>query len=933
MITQSEKEKDLGTPSPNPLNSTVETETVTLTINHKQVTAPKGTTVMRAAAEAGIDIPKLCATDCLTPLGGCRMCLVEIEGRRGTPASCTTLVEENMKVETATDKIVKLRKNIMELYLSDHEFACLTCYANGSCDLQKVAGDLGIINVKWDTNGKKDHAIDRYDRSNPYFVLNRAKCISCYKCVRACTEVQGQSALSIEMRGFDSRITTSTKLFIDSNCVSCGKCVEVCPTASLMEKSVIKYGQPNKIIDSTCAYCGVGCGIQVHVNENSNHIIKVTPLKSTKSNRGHQCVKGRFAYDYNESKDRILKPMIRESIKDEWQEVTHEEAVAFTAKKLLAIQKKHGSEAIGGVCSSRTTAEEIYLVQKMLRTALKTNNIDNCARRCHSPTGYGLNQTLGTSAGTQDFDSIEDVDTFLICGANPTEAHPVVGSKIKQRVKKGAKLIIIDPREIELVRSPEIQAETHIQLDPGTNVAVLNSLAHVIVKENLHNKEYMKDKLDKTFVKDYLEFITKDEHSPENVAKIANVSADDLYKAGRLYATSENSSIFYGLGVTEHEHGSDGVMALANLAMLTGNLGRSGVGINPLRGQNNVQGACDMGAYPDTTVGYQKVTDEKVNKKFEKLWNTTLAKKEGLKLPEMLDSAIDGKFKAMFIQGEDFVQSEANVNHVIKALENMDFVLLLDQFMNETAPYAHVVFPATTFLEKDGVFINAERRINRVRQAVHSKIEKQEWQTISDISTALGYEMSYDHPSEIWDEIATLSDDFSGVSYAKLDEVGSVQWPCNKDNPNGTNIMHVEKINRKGGGALQQVSYIPSSTITDKNFPLVLMTGRDLMHYNVGTHTRRTHNMRWHDKDVLLINPFDAKRLQLMEKELVKISSEFGNTNIEVMITRRIKPGTVFTTFHHPEVNINFVTSDKADKNTKCPDFKNIAVNIEKIPS
>jgi formate dehydrogenase major subunit len=563
---------------------------------------------MYAASIAGMKVPKLCATDNLEPFGSCRLCLVEIEGRRGYPASCTTPVEPGMKVRTESARLGELRRGVMELYISDHPLDCLTCPANGHCELQDMAGVVGLREVRYGYEGE-NHLHEQKDTSNPYFTFDPSKCIVCSRCVRACEEVQGTFALTIDGRGFDSHISPGQmQPFMESECVSCGACVQACPTSTLMEKSVYEMGQPDRTVTTTCAYCGVGCSFIAELK--GNQVVRMVPNQDGHANHGHSCVKGRFAFGYTTHPDRILKPMIRKSIEERWKEVSWEEAISYVGSEFKRIQQKHGRTSVGAITSSRCTNEETFLVQKLVRAAFGNNNVDTCARVCHSPTGYGLKTTLGTSAGTQTFDSVHQADVIMIIGANPTDAHPVFASQMKHRLREGAKLIVADPRAIDLVRTPpHIEASYHLQLQPGTNVALINGLAHVIVREGLANDAYANERCDPEEYRTWKEFVSQPKYSPEEVEKITGVPADTIRGAARLYAKGPNSAIYYGLGVTEHSQGSTMVIGMANLAMATGNLGREGVGVNPLRGQNNVQGSCDMGSFPHELSGYRHISD------------------------------------------------------------------------------------------------------------------------------------------------------------------------------------------------------------------------------------------------------------------------------------------------------------------------------------
>ena len=926
MLPHLRTEIDHGTPARESAQS------VTLTIDGRAVSVPAGTSLMRAAVEAGIRVPKLCATDSLEPFGSCRLCLVEIEGRRGFPASCTTPAEAGMVVRTQTPKLQQLRKGVMELYISDHPLDCLTCSANGNCELQDMAGVVGLREVRYGVGAAAGahHTEACKDESNPYFTYDPSKCIVCSRCVRACEEVQGTFALTISGRGFASRVSPGQdQPFMSSECVSCGACVEACPTATLQEKSVIAQGQGEHSVITTCAYCGVGCGFKAEVK--GSEVVRMVPWKDGQANEGHACVKGRFAWGYATHKDRITKPMIRASIDEPWREVSWDEALAYAAGEFKRIQAKYGRDAVGGITSSRCTNEETYLVQKLVRAAFGTNNVDTCARVCHSPTGYGLGQTFGTSAGTQTFESVAHADVIVVIGANPSDAHPVFASRLKRRVRQGAQLIVIDPRRTELVSAPHVKAAHHLALKPGTNVAVLTALAHVIVSEGLLDEAYVAERCDAKSFADWREFVARPENSPEAFEAETGVPAAEIRAAARLFAQGPNSAIYYGLGVTEHAQGSTAVIAIANLAMACGMVGREGVGVNPLRGQNNVQGSCDMGSFPHELPGYRHVSDPAVRGSFEAAWGVTLDAEPGLRIPNMLDAAVSGSFKGLYCQGEDIVQSDPNVQHVAKALRAMECVVVQDLFVNETAKYAHVLLPGSSFLEKDGTFTNAERRISRVRQVMPPLAGLADWQVTMKLANALGYPMHYAHPEEIMREIAALTPSFAGVSYEKLDRLGSVQWPCNADTAEaGTAIMHVGHFVR-GKGRFFNTQYVPSDEKVTPRFPLLLTTGRILAQYNVGAQTRRTENSRWHDEDRLDIHPHDAQERGIADGDWVGIASRAGRTVMRACVTERMQPGVVWTTFHFPESGANVITTDSSDWATNCPEYKVTAVQVSKV--
>ena len=901
---------------------------VTLTIDDREVTVPEGTSIMRASILAGINVPKLCATDSLEPFGSCRLCVVEIEGRRGYPASCTTPVASGLKVHTQTPKLADIRRGTMELYISDHPLDCLTCAANGDCELQDMAGAVGLREVRYDDKGE-NHLKAVKDESNPYFTFDPSKCIVCSRCVRACEETQGTFALTISGRGFESKVAAGINNFMESECVSCGACVQACPTATLMEKTVIEAGTPEHSVTTTCAYCGVGCSFNAEMK--GEEVVRMTPNKNGGANHGHSCVKGRFAWGYATHQDRITTPMIRKNISDPWQTVSWDEAINYAASELTRITNQYGKDAVGGITSSRCTNEEVYVTQKLVRAALGVNNVDTCARVCHSPTGYGLKQTLGESAGTQTFDSVMAADVIFVIGANPTDGHPVFASQMKRRLRAGAKLIIADPREIDLVdNSPHIRADYHLKLRPGTNVALVSALGHVIVTEGLVDETFVKERCEWDSFVAWRDFVAHADNSPETLAEVIGVDAASLRAAARLYATGGNAAIYYGLGVTEHSQGSTMVMGIANLAMATANVGREGVGVNPLRGQNNVQGSCDMGSMPHEYPGYRHVSDEATRALFESAWGRPLSAEPGLRIPNMLDYAIEGSFKALYCVGEDIAQSDPDTQHVTHALESMECVIVQDLFLNETAMYAHVFFPGASFLEKSGTFTNAERRISPVRRVMAPKNGFEDWEITAKLSTALGYEMKYNHASEIMAEIASLTPTFSGVSFKKLDELGSIQWPCNDEHPEGTPTMHVDEFVR-GKGKFFVTDYVPTTEKVTAKYPLILTTGRILSQYNVGAQTRRTKNVSWHHEDLVEIHPHDAEERGVKEGDWVGINSRAGETVLRVKITDRVQPGVIYTTFHHPESGANVITTDNSDWATNCPEFKVTAVQVARV--
>jgi formate dehydrogenase major subunit len=922
---------DLGTP---PSNST---KMLTVEIDGRPISVPEGTSVMRASALAGVSVPKLCATDSLKSFGSCRLCLVEIEGRKGYPASCTTQVAEGMKIRTESDKLTQLRTGVLELYVSEHPLECEGCPADTHCELQSMAAKYHVTGSPYLHSDRRPPTITaeaaavefRQDTSNPYFNFNPELCIVCSRCVRACDETQGTLALTVSGRGLASQIAASqAEPFLQSECVSCGACVEACPTAALSEKTLVASPRPEQAVSTTCAYCGVGCSLNAEVADGK--VVRMVPNREGKANQGHACVKGRFAYGYATHPDRITKPMIRAKISDPWREVSWDEAINYAASEFKRIQAKYGRHSVGGITSSRCTNEETFLVQKLVRAAFGTNNVDTCARVCHSPTGYGLKSTLGESAGTQEFRSVMQADVVLLIGANPTEGHPVFGSQLKRRLREGAKLVVVDPRVIALVNTPHIKASHHLQLKPGTNVAMINSLAHVVVTEGLVKEDFVAARCEKDAFDKWRSFIAEPRNSPEAMESITGVPAAEVRAAARLYATARNGAIYYGLGVTEHSQGSTMVLGIANLAMATGNIGREGVGVNPLRGQNNVQGSCDMGSFPHEFSGYRHVSDPATRSLFESTWGVKLVDEPGLRIPNMFEAALDGTFRGMYIQGEDIAQSDPNTQHVVDALTSLECLVVQDIFMCETAKFAHVFLPGSSFLEKDGTFTNAERRIGRVRKAIEPLAGMADWEVTVALSNALGYPMNYAHPSEIMDEIARLTPTFTGVSYEKLDRLGSIQWPCNEKAPEGTPTMHIGEFVR-GLGKFYVTEYVPTRERSTGKFPLLLTTGRILTQYNVGAQTRRTHNSVWHDEDRLEIHPHDAEARGVVTGDWVGIASRAGQTVLRAIVTDRVQPGVVYTTFHFPESGANVVTTDNSDWATNCPEYKVTAVQVTKV--
>jgi formate dehydrogenase major subunit len=833
-----------------------------------------------------------------------------------------------MKVRTQSETLARLRRGVMELYLSDHPAELVSDQATVRTEIREMAQRVGCTQNRYGADGAR-HLGASVDDSNPYFRFDPNACIVCSRCVRACDEVQGTFALTIEGRGFDSRVVASEgESFLASECVSCGACVEACPTTALQEKTIVADVVADRAVTTTCGYCGVGCSLKAEMQGQT--VVRMTPDRAGKANRGHACVKGRFAYGYATHEDRVRSPMIRAKISDPWREVSWDEAIRYAASEFKRLQAKHGRDCVGGITSSRCTNEEAYLVQKLVRAAFGNNNVDTCARVCHSPTGYGLKHTLGESAGTQAFTSVMKTDVVLLIGANPTEGHPVFASQLKQRLRQGAHLIVVDPRIIGMVRMPHVQADYHLQLRPGTNVALMNALSHVVVTEGLARESYIAERCERPSYERWKSFVAHPDRSPEATADVTGVPAEQVRAAARLYATAGNAAIYYGLGVTEHSQGTTMVMCIANLAMATGNLGREGVGVNPLRGQNNVQGSCDMGSFPHELSGYRHISDQATRALFESAWGVSLEPEPGLRIPNMFEAALDGSFKGLYVQGEDMAQSDPNTLHVTAALSALECLVVQDLFLNETAKYAHVFLPGSSFLEKDGTFTNAERRISRVRKVMQPLAGLEDWQVTVRLSNELGYPMHYAHPAEIMDEIASLTPTFKGVSYDKIDRLGSIQWPCNDHAPDGTPTMHIGEFVR-GKGKFFVTDYVPTTERSTSRYPLLLTTGRVLTQYNVGAQTRRTQNVVWHDEDRLEIHPHDADTRGISAGDWVGVASRAGDTVMRALVTDRVQPGVVYTTFHFPESGANVVTTENSDWATNCPEYKVTAVQVIKV--
>ncbi len=884
-----------------------------LTINGRSVQAEAGDTVLAAAQKAGIAIPTLCASPHLKPYGGCRLCLCHIEGQGMLAASCTTPVRNGMVVRTDSEDLNRHRRNLIELYLSAQPDNGLAA----SEPLLRLAQRFGLREVRYREPEKRGGAVDA---SNPYFNFDPAKCIVCARCVRVCDEVQGTIALSLAGRGFSTRVIAGNDVgFAASNCVTCGACVKECPTEALLEKAVAQFGRPDTTTRTTCTYCGVGCQFDVGVR--AGRIVRMLPVDASPVNQGHACLKGRFAFEYLDALDRLTAPLVRRG--SEWVAISWDEALDMMADHFGRIRDAHGPEALAAISSSRGTNEENYLISKFVRCVFGTNNIDNCARVCHSATVTGMMETVGASAATNSLDSIEQAKLIMVVGANPTEAHPVAGARIKRVVRRGTPLIVIDPRRIELAE----YATLHLRLRPGTNVALLNGMGHVIVTEGLMDRTFIEARTEQ-----YDDWVgTVLPCTPEKTEQITGVPAGDIRKAARLYAQSGGSMCIHGLGVTEHKFGSHGVIALCNLALATGNVGRIGTGINPLRGQNNVQGACDVGSLPTAFSGYQPFDDPDLQALHKEVTGKPLPQKRGLKIPDMWDAALEGTLKGLWVIGYDVAQTDPNLKKVRAALEKLQFLVVQDLFMSETARYATLVLPGAAFVEKDGTYTNLERRVQRVRKVMDPPAGiLPDWQVVCEVATRMGYPMRYDHPSQIMDEIARLTPAMRGISYERLDRGPGLQWPVPDATHPGTSVMH-EKAFPQGKARFVGVDYLPPGEEPSTAYPFVLVTGRILEHYCSGAQTRRTRLMELVDHGTLEIHPDDARRLAVHSGQQVKVISGRSEIVLPAKVSERVAPGQLFADFHFPETNLNTLLSSSADEASKCPEYKVSTVRLEKL--
>ena len=873
-----------------------------------------GITILQALRRVGIEVPTLCHDDRLKPYAACRLCVVAIKGWPHFATSCDTQLSDGMEIDTDTAALRQERRGVLALLAHRYPREAFDKFPDKR--LHRYFREYKIADQ---ASGESDARL--FDDSHPYIRVDMSRCIVCYRCVRICAEVQGQFVWQVWNRGAETRVVPDSRTNLrDSSCVSCGACVDTCPTGALEDKTILVEGTPTNWTKTTCVYCGTGCELKVGTRDGK--IASIRPVLEAPVSKGHLCVKGRYAFGYNSAPDRVIEPMIRD--RGSWTRVSWDEALAFTARGLERTLREYGPQSIGVLGSARATNEENYLAQKFARAVLGTNNVDCCARVCHAPTAAAMKIMLGTGAATNSLDDIERTRTILLCGANATENHPIVGARIKEQVLGGANLIVIDPRAIELAH----YARIHLALRPGTNLPLLNALAHVIVAEKIYDNVFMSERVAefdefRAFINDW---------TPERAAAIGGVEAQLIREAARLYAMEKPSMCFHGLGVTEHTQGTDGVMALVNLALLTGNIGKPGTGINPLRGQNNVQGSAHMGCEPDNLTGYVSLTENK--ERFENVWRAPLPTAKGLNLMQMMDAAGGGTLKALWAIGYDVLLTNPNGAATRNALRSLDFLIVQDLFLNETARDCATVFlPAASIFEKDGTFMNGERRVQRVRRMLDPPEQvKSDWEIICAVARAMGKGdlFAYEAAESIWNEVRKVWKAGSGISYERIEETG-LQWPCPTEDHPGSAILHQDSFPLGKTAALRSIPYLATAETVSEEFPFILTTGRTLYHFNAGTMTLRTRNAELHPSDFLDISSPDAKRLALCDGEMVKVRSHYGQTQLPLRINRAVKPGELFATFHTPGVFLNNVTNPYRDAYTLTPEYKVTAVCVEKL--
>lgn len=896
---------------------------IKIQINGKNIHAQPGQTILEAAMENGIDIPNLCHDPRLEPTGACRMCLVDVADQRGLVTACTFEAADGMIIETDTDEIRQLRKMNLGMLYYEHRGSCTTCDENGNCPLQQYAYEYQLSEDNFTPCGEKEE--QNYTTGNAAIEYRQDKCIRCGRCIRICDEVQMDTALTFKDRASGVEVSTFFDIPLnDSTCELCGQCVSTCPTGALYERKAKQLGQAKDLVRTltTCPYCGVGCQIDLNINPKTGKIVRVTSPVGCIPNEGNLCVKGRFAMDFVGDERRLTTPLIKRNGK--FEQASWVEAIELVAEKLNQTKEKFGPDSIAGLSSAKCTNEDNYVFQKFIRVSIGTNNVDHCARLCHASTVAGLARAFGSGAMTNSIAELKKTECIFIIGSNTTEAHPVIGLTVKEAVvKNGAKLIVADPRKIDIVRF----AELYISQKPGTDVALINGMMNVIINENLADTEFIKARTEDY---DKLLEIIKD-YPPEKVAEITTIAADDIRKVARIYANTKTSSIIYSMGITQHTTGTDNVLSLANLAMMTGNVGKESAGVNPLRGQNNVQGACDLGALPNVYPGYQAVDDAEIHAKFEKAWDKKLSNEKGLTIVEMMHAIEDDKIKAMYVMGENPALSDPNLNRTRKSLEEVDFLVVQDIFLSETAEYADVVLPSTCFAEKDGTFTNTERRVQRVRKATAAGGDaKNDWKIICDVSTAMGCAMNFNDASEIMDEIASVSPIYAGISFDRIDDIG-LQWPCLDKNHPGTKFLH-EGTFKRGKGKFHPVEFRPPAENTDKKFPFILTTGRQLYQFHTGTMTRKSEAVaQVSPTGYVEIHPENAKKLKIVNGQKVEVSTTRGKVETLAKVTDQIEKDWLFMPFHFAEGPANMLTIDALDPIAKIPEYKVCAAALKKI--
>ncbi len=893
---------------------------ITIFINDIKVTATSGKTILEVAKQAGISIPHLCNDARLEPYGACRLCLVEVKGVKELLPACHAKIKEGMEISTDSENLRQNRKFILELLLSDHPVECITCDDNSDCKLQRYAYEYGVDLGKFKG---EIHPFKEVNDINKAVHRDPKKCILCGRCVRICEEVVGAQAIDFCNRGFKTQIDTPYSVsLLDTTCELCGQCISSCPTGALTEKMALRKGRKYdfKKVRTTCPYCGVGCVFDFNVND-KGEIVKVTSEAGSVPNNGNLCVKGRFDYDFIQHPDRLKKPLMKKNGK--LVEVKWDEAIGFAAKKLLEIKEKYGPESLGFISSCRCTNEENYVMQKLARAVFGSPHIDQCARTCHAPTVAGLAMSFGSGAMTNSIAEIADADLLFVIGANPTEAHPIIGLEMKKARRRGAELIVVDPRKTWLAE----RADVHLPIRPGTDVPLMNAMMYTIITEDLYHKEFV-EKRTEDFDKLKEMVIT---WPPERASELCQVPAEDIKKAARMYAKADKAGIFYTLGLTEHICGTDNVRSTANLAMLTGHVGRESTGVNPMRGQNNVQGGCDMGALPNVLPGYQKVDDPAANEKFSKAYGVKIPAKVGYTITDMIEKAAEGKLKGLFIMGEDHLMSEPDRNSVERAFKNLEILIVQDIFLCETAKMADVVFAASSYAEKDGTFTNTERRVQRVRKAIEPiGGSRPDWRIICDIAKQAGYnKMNYSHPSEIWDEMASLSPILGGINYQRLEKIG-LQWPCFDFDHTGTKFLHEGNFTR-GKGKFFPLDYRHPAEEPDKEYPFYLTTGRVLYHYNVGTMTLRSVcSKQKSPENFCEVNIHDALKIGIKDGEKIKIITRRGELAVKANVGEKVKPGRLWMPFHFPDSATNILTNAAFDDITRTAEYKVCAAKIAK---